>query len=66
MAVNGKHAWLGIAAALWGAGALAANNDDLWEMSMKMEMSGMAMPATKMTFCSPKDAPYNPQNDKMP
>jgi len=66
MGINARHVGFGMAVALWGAGTLAAGSDDLWEMTMKMEMPGFAMPPTKTTFCSPKDAAYNPQNDKMP
>lgn len=66
MGIKGRHAWAAISAVLWSAFSVAAGNDELWEMTMKMEMPGFAMPPTKTTYCQPRDAAYNPQNDKMP
>ena len=40
---------------------LAAGNDDLWEMTTRMDMPGMAMPATTHKVCIAKNAPYKPE-----
>ncbi len=45
-----------IPAVVWAAG-----NDDLWEMTSKMDMPGMAMPAVTHTVCIPKNDPYKPE-----
>lgn len=46
--------------------ALAAGNDELWDMTMKMEMPGMnmKMPEMKHQFCQPKGNAFKP--DSMP
>ena len=43
------------------AAVLAAGSDDLWEMSTRMDMPGMAMPAVTHTVCIAKNAPYKPE-----
>jgi len=48
---------------LWGASVLAAGSDELWEMSTKMDMPGMAMPAMKHTSCLPKGGAYKPEGN---
>jgi hypothetical protein len=52
----------GIVALLWGASALAAGSDELWEMSTRMDMPGMAMPAVKTTSCLPREGGYKPES----
>jgi hypothetical protein len=50
-----------------GAGsALAAGSDELWDMTMKVEMPGMnmQMPEMKHQFCQPKGNAFKP--DSMP
>jgi hypothetical protein len=44
------------------ASALAAGDDESWEMSVKMDMPGMAMPAMKHTSCLPKGGAYKPDS----
>jgi hypothetical protein len=39
----------------------AAGSDELWEMTTKMDMQGMAMPATTQTSCLPKGGAYQPE-----
>ena len=46
------------------ASVWAAGSDEQWEMTIKMDMPGMAMPAMKHTSCQPKDGAYKP--DKSP
>lgn len=40
---------------------LAAGSDELWEMSMRMDMKGMSMPAMTNTSCLPKGGAYKPE-----
>lgn len=49
-------------AALFSNFALAAGSDELWEMTIKMDMPGMPMPAMTQTVCQPKGAAYKPGN----
>ena len=42
----------------------ATGSDELWEMTTKMDMPGMAMPGMTHTFCLPKGGAYKP--DKNP
>lgn len=44
----------------------AAGSDELWEMTMKMDMPGMgmAMPAMTNTSCLPKGGAYKPDNEQ--
>jgi Protein of unknown function (DUF3617) len=44
------------------ASALAAGDDESWEISSKMDMPGMAMPASKHTSCLPKGGAYKPDS----
>ena len=44
------------------ASALAAGDDESWEMSVKMDMPGMAMPPMKHTSCLPKGGAYKPDS----
>ena len=53
---------LGMGALFWCASALAAGDDESWEMSVKMDMPGMAMPAMKHTSCLPKGGAYKPDS----
>ena len=53
---------LGMGALFWCAAALAAGDDESWEMSVKMDMPGMAMPAVKHTTCLPKGGAYKPDS----
>jgi Protein of unknown function (DUF3617) len=41
--------------------AFAAGSDELWEMTTKMDMPGMAMPAMMQTSCLSKGGAYQPQ-----
>ena len=50
---------LGAISSVW-----AADSDELWEMTTKMDMPGMEMPAMKHTACLPKGGAYKP--DKSP
>ena len=43
------------------AAVLAAESDELWEITTKMDMPGMAMPAIKHTYCQPKGGAYKPE-----
>jgi hypothetical protein len=45
------------------APAWSAGTDELWEISQKMNMPGMAMPAMKIKSCIAKDGNYKPGND---
>jgi hypothetical protein len=47
-------------AAASAASAWAAGSDELWEMTTKMDMPGMPMPAMTQTVCLPKGAGYQP------
>jgi len=47
-------------AAAWSASAWAAGSDELWEMTTKMDMPGMAMPAMTEKVCLPKGEGYKP------
>ena len=47
-------------AAVCSASAWAAGSDELWEMTTKMDMPGMAMPAMTATVCLPKGGAYKP------
>ena len=40
--------------------AMAAGSDELWEMTTRMDMPGMPMPAMTQTVCMPKGAAYKP------
>ena len=40
--------------------ALAAGSDELWEMTTKVDMPGMPMPAMTQTVCWPKGQAYKP------
>jgi hypothetical protein len=42
------------------ASAWAAGSDELWEMTTKMDMPGMTMPAMTETVCLPKGGSYKP------
>jgi hypothetical protein len=52
----------GVGVLFWCASALAAGDDESWEMSVKMDMPGMAMPAVKHTTCLPKGGAYKPDS----
>lgn len=52
----------GVGVLFWCASALAAGDDESWEMSVKMDMPGMAMPAVKHTSCLPKGGAYKPDS----
>ena len=43
------------------ASVLAAGSDDLWEMTTRTDMPGMAMPAVTHTVCMAKNDPYKPE-----
>ena len=49
---------------LWAAAsatsAMAAGSDELWEMTTKVDMTGMSMPAMTEKVCLPKGAGYKP------
>ena len=47
-------------AAMSPASALAAGSDELWEMTTKMDMPGMPMPAMTQTVCLRKGESYKP------
>ena len=47
-------------AAVSTASAWAAGSDELWEMTTKMDMPGMPMPAMTETVCLPKGGAYKP------
>jgi hypothetical protein len=53
---------LGLGVLFCCASALAAGDDESWEMSVKMDMPGMAMPAVKHTSCLPKGGAYKPDS----
>jgi hypothetical protein len=42
------------------ASALAAGDDESWEMSVRMEMQGMSMPGATFLSCQPKGGAYKP------
>lgn len=42
------------------ASVWAAGSDELWKMTTKMDMPGMAMPAMTETVCLPKGGSYKP------
>jgi hypothetical protein len=44
------------------ASALAAGTDESWEMSIKMDMQGMSMPAMTHMSCLPKGGAYKPDD----
>ncbi len=50
----------GIGVLFWCASALAAGDDESWEISTRMDMPGMAMPAVKHTSCLPRGGAYKP------
>lgn len=43
------------------ASVMAAGSDELWEMTAKMDMPGMPMPAMTHTVCLPKGGAYKPE-----
>ena len=43
------------------ASVLAAGSDDLWEMTTRTDMPGMAMPAVTHTVCMARNDPYKPE-----
>jgi len=49
---------------LWAAAsatsAMAAGSDELWEMTTKVDMTGMSMPAMTEKVCLPKETGYKP------
>ena len=47
-------------AAMSSTSALAAGSDELWEMTTKMDMPGMPMPAVTQTVCLRKGESYKP------
>src|SRR3990172_3705556 len=47
-------------AAMSPTSALAAGSDELWEMTTKMDMPGMPMPAMTQTVCLRKGESYKP------
>ena len=47
-------------AAMGSTSALAAGSDELWEMTTKMDMPGMPMPAVTQTVCLRKGESYKP------
>src|SRR4030067_1687547 len=47
-------------AAISSTSALAAGSDELWEMTTKMDMPGMPMPAVIPTVCLRKGEGYRP------
>ena len=47
-------------AAISSTSALAAGSDELWEMTTKMDMPGMPMPAMTQTVCLRKGESYKP------
>ena len=47
-------------AAMSPTSALAAGSDELWEMTTKMDMPGMPMPAITQTVCLRKGESYKP------
>lgn len=47
-------------AAMGSTPALAAGSDELWEMTTKMDMPGMPMPAMTQTVCLRKGESYKP------
>lgn len=49
-------------AALSHVTAWAAGSDELWNMTTKMDMPGMAMPEVKHTVCLHKGEAYKPGN----
>ena len=52
----------GVGVLFWCASALAAGDDESWEMSVKMDMPGMAMPPVKHISCLPKGGAYKPDS----
>ena len=42
------------------ASVWAAGSDELWEMTTRMDMPGMVMPAMTETVCLPKGGSYKP------
>jgi hypothetical protein len=61
-----QAAWGILALAGLSGAAFAAGTDELWDMTMKMEMPGMnmKMPEMKHQFCQPKGNAFKP--DSMP
>lgn len=43
------------------AAVLAAGSDELWEITTKMDVKGMAMPMATQTSCLPKGGAYKPE-----
>jgi len=46
------------------ASAMAAGSDELWEMTTKMSMRGMDMPAMTHNSCLPKGGAYKPEKSR--
>lgn len=46
------------------ASVMAAGDDELWEMTTKLDMPGMAMPSMTQSICLPKGGAYTPENVK--
>lgn len=52
----------GFALAALAATTVAAATDEQWEMTTRMDMPGMKMPAITNTVCIPKDGAFQPEN----
>jgi len=48
---------------LGNASAIAANTDELWEITNAVEMQGMSMPSNTQTSCLAKNQPYKPEQE---
>lgn len=46
------------------ASVLAAASDEMWEMTTKMDMPGIAMPGMTQTTCLPKGGAYKPEKSQ--
>lgn len=57
-------AGIAILSLMGSASAIAAGSDELWEMTTKMDMPGMSMPAMTHTSCLPKGGAYKPEKDQ--
>lgn len=48
---------------LGNASAIAANTDELWEITNSVKMQGMSMPSSTQTSCLAKNQPYEPEQE---
>ena len=53
---------MALAAAAFPLATAAADNGDLWEMTTRMEMPGMQMPAMTHRSCQPRGGAYKPES----